>query len=268
MPVRRISFPSVLFLASGLLAACHGADAQRSPPAKQAVTSARAGDPVARPQQPAVPATPAELQRCEDDLKVQFAEADTNGVTDGRTRVVPAVLSDTGKGEKKAVPASPRKSRTYRTATDPGFAVKMGWPPSVPALLPGSILPCHRIVAYYGNPFSKKMGVLGEYPYPVMIEKFRQAVAMWNAADPKHPVEPALQLISVVAQGAAGADGMYRYRMPDKLVQQVYGWAKQEHALFIMDVQLGKSTVQAGCRRWSRTSRTRTSCWPSTPSSP
>ena len=68
---------------------------------------------------------------------------------------------------------------------------------------------------------------------------------MWNAADPKHPVEPALQLISVVAQGAAGADGMYRYRMPDKLVQQVYGWAKQEHALFIMDVQLGKSTVQA-----------------------
>ncbi len=246
MAVRTITPPAVLLvLATALLAACGGADAQKSASAKQAVASARPGGDAAAPQEPAVPATPAQLQSCEDELKVQFANADTNGVTDGRTRVVPAALTDTGKAGKKAAPGAPAAPRkTYKTATDPGFAVKMGWPPKVPALLPGSILPCHRIVAYYGNPFSKKMGVLGEYPYPVMIQKFRQAVAMWNAADPKHPVQPALQLISVVAQGAPGADGMYRYRMPDKLIQQVYGWAKQEHAIFIMDVQVGGSTVQ------------------------
>jgi hypothetical protein len=77
-----------------------------------------------------------------------------------------------------------------------------------------------------------------------MLRRFRAAVAQWNAADPKHPVQPALQLISVVAQGAPGKDGMYRTRMPDELVQRVYGWARQEHALFFMDVQIGKSTVQ------------------------
>lgn len=37
------------------------------------------------------------------------------------------------------------------------------WPVKTEAPLPGSILPAKRIVAYYGNPLSKKMGVLGEY---------------------------------------------------------------------------------------------------------
>ena len=246
MAARRIIPPALTFLLStAFLAAC-GADAQRSGPGNRPVASTR-GD-AAVPQQAVAPATAAELQRCEDDLKVQLADADTSGVTDGRTRVVPAVAKDTGKAGQakgKTAPGASAKTRTYKTATDPGFAVKMGWPPKVPALLPGSILPCHRIVAYYGNPFSKKMGVLGEYPYDEMIRRFRQAVAMWNAADPKHPVEPALQLISVVAQGAPGSDGMYRTRMPDALVQKVYGWAKQEHALLVMDVQIGKSSVQA-----------------------
>ncbi len=241
MAVRRIIPPALLLVVSAALMAGCGAEAQKNSPAKQAAASSSTrGDASLAPAAP-VPATPAQLQKCEDDLKVQFADADTAGVTDGRTRVVPASLSDTGKAAK-AAPPKPKK--VYKTATDPGFAVKMGWPPRVPALLPGSILPCHRIVAYYGNPFSKKMGVLGEYPYDEMIRRFHQAVAQWNAADPKHPVQPALQLISVVAQGDAGKDGMYRMRMPDAMVQKVYGWAKQEHALFIMDVQVGKSTVQ------------------------
>src|SRR5579875_2046881 len=36
------------------------------------------------------------------------------------------------------------------------------WPAKAPYPLPGAILPFHRIVAYYGNLYSKKMGVLGE----------------------------------------------------------------------------------------------------------
>ncbi len=36
--------------------------------------------------------------------------------------------------------------------------------PTPPAPLPGSIFPDNRIVAFYGNPLSKRMGVFGEYP--------------------------------------------------------------------------------------------------------
>ena len=79
-----------------------------------------------------------------------------------------------------------------------------GWPVQTPAPLPGSILPAKRIVAFYGNPLSKRMGILGEIPYDQMLAKLDTVVGWWNAADPSTPVMPALHLIVSVAQGAAG----------------------------------------------------------------
>ncbi|MGH7602556.1 MAG: hypothetical protein ACRENK_01010 [Gemmatimonadaceae bacterium] len=113
-----------------------------------------------------------------------------------------------------------------------------------PPPLPGSILPTHRIVAFYGNPLSKKMGILGELPPDQMLARFDEKIAEWRKADPTHPVEPALQLIAVVAQGAPGRDGKYRLRMTDSLINMVYGWTQKEHAILFLDVQVGHSTVQ------------------------
>jgi hypothetical protein len=106
------------------------------------------------------------------------------------------------------------------------------------------VLPARRIVAYYGNPLSKRMGVLGEYPVDVMLAKLDREVAAWNAADPAHPAQPALHLIATVAQGAPGKDGMYRYRVHPELIEKVYGWARQKQALLFLDVQIGKSTLE------------------------
>jgi len=117
------------------------------------------------------------------------------------------------------------------------------WPASPPPL-PGAILPSRRIVAFYGNPLSKRMGVLGEYPTEVMLSKLDTAVREWQRADPATPVQPALQLIAVVAQGAPGKDGMYRLRMDSAFIEKVYGWAKQRNALLFLDIQVGKSTMQ------------------------
>ena len=119
------------------------------------------------------------------------------------------------------------------------------WPVKGPDPLPGSILPEKRIIAYYGNPLSKKMGVLGEYPSNEMLARLDKEVAAWNKADPSTPVQPALHLIVVVAQGYAGRDGMYRLRMADTLVERVYSWAQSRNAILFLDIQVGKSTVQA-----------------------
>ena len=116
--------------------------------------------------------------------------------------------------------------------------------PAAPTPLVGSILPANRIVAFYGNPLAKRMGVLGEYPTDQMLAKLDDAVREWQRADPATPVKPALQLIAVVAQGAPGRDGMYRLRMDSALIEKVYGWAKQRNALLFLDVQVGKSTMQ------------------------
>jgi len=125
------------------------------------------------------------------------------------------------------------------------FGRKMlaSWPAS-PAALPGAIFPSRRIVAFYGNPLSKRMGVLGEYPVETMLAKLDTVVRQWQEADPGTPVQPALQLIAVTAQGAPGKDGMYRLRMDTALLEKVYGWAKSRNALLFLDVQVGHSTMQ------------------------
>ncbi|MGH7652937.1 MAG: hypothetical protein ACREMS_14000 [Gemmatimonadaceae bacterium] len=141
------------------------------------------------------------------------------------------------------------KGRSRRDSLELVKAVKAGmkntdWPVKTPPPLPGSILPAHRIVAFYGNPLSKKMGILGELPPDQMLARFDEKIAEWRKADPTHPVQPALQLIAVVAQGAPGRDGKYRLRMTDSLINMVYGWAQKKQAILFLDVQVGHSTVQ------------------------
>ena len=118
------------------------------------------------------------------------------------------------------------------------------WPVNGPEPLPGAILPARRIVAYYGNPLSKRMGVLGEYEPQQMLTMLDAEVKAWEQADPETPVQPALHLIAVVAQAAPGSDGKYRARMGDSLVERVARWAESRNALVFLDVQVGLSTLQ------------------------
>jgi hypothetical protein len=111
--------------------------------------------------------------------------------------------------------------------------------------LPGSILPNKRILAYYGNPLSTRMGILGEIPPDQMLERLDREVARWAKADTLTPIVPALHLIVTVAQHHPGKDGMYRARMDSSLIERVYGWAQRINALMFLDVQVGKSTVRA-----------------------
>lgn len=117
------------------------------------------------------------------------------------------------------------------------------WPVKAPDPLPGSILPGKRIVAYYGNLLSKKMGVLGEYDPDEMLRKLDAEVAAWTKADPATPVQPALHLIAVVAQGSPGKDGRYRLRMDSALIERVAALAARRNALVFLDVQVGLSNL-------------------------
>lgn len=131
-----------------------------------------------------------------------------------------------------------------RSGEDPEFAEKCGWPVKCPPLLPGSILPKKRIVAYYGNPLSKRMGALGEYPKDEMLRRLKGEVSRWEKADPSVPVQPALHLIAVVAQGEPGKAGKYRMIIPDAIVNQVYGWAKEANAILFIDIQTGHDDIR------------------------
>jgi hypothetical protein len=118
------------------------------------------------------------------------------------------------------------------------------WP--VHAVYPdaGALLPFKRIVTYYGNFYSPRMGILGEYPPDKVIAMLKSTAAAWAEADPSTPVVPALDYIVVAAQHVPGRDGMYRMRMPPGQIQKAISMANQIQGLLFLDVQPGWSTVE------------------------
>lgn len=144
---------------------------------------------------------------------------------------------------KPSRPKPPPDSDSAITAREDSI-LDARWPVKGPEPLPGSILPGKRIVAYYGNPLSTKMGVLGEYEPGEMLRRLDSEVAAWAKADPTTPVQPALHLIAVVAQANAGPDRKYRLRMDSAVIERVAGWAAKRNALVFLDVQVGLSTLR------------------------
>lgn len=144
----------------------------------------------------------------------------------------------------KMAPGRPKRDSLALVYAIRKFEREPGWPVKGPAAKPGALLPNKRIVAFYGNPLSKKMGILGEIPPDQMLEKLGEVVKEWEAADPDVPVQPALHYISVVAQGGPGKDGKYRLRMDSSRIEEIYGWAKKKNAIMFLDIQTGLATVQ------------------------
>jgi len=196
-------------------------------------------------------------------LAAQTPPATTSSKAAARAESLGTAAKKSG-ATKKAKSSTVRKAdstvkpgRKTWTGGRNGFVVDSAeaaslWPVKGPEPLPGAIVPAKRILAYYGNPLVKKMGILGEYPSDEMLSRLDREVERWRKADPSTPIQPALHLIAVVAQGSAGRDGKWRARMSDSLVERVYGWAQKKNALLFIDVQVGLSTLQEELPRLSK----------------
>lgn len=110
--------------------------------------------------------------------------------------------------------------------------------------LDGAILPFKRIVAYYGNLYSKRMGILGEFPPKEVWRRLNVEVNAWKKADPTTPVQPAIHYIAVVGQGIPMKDGKYCKRMPDMQIDSALAIAKMGNAIVFLDIQVAQSNVQ------------------------
>jgi len=114
----------------------------------------------------------------------------------------------------------------------------------MPAPRRDALLPWSRIVTYYGNPLSKRMGILGEIPPAEMMAGLEREAKLWAKADPLTRVKPGLELVATVAADTPGPSGLYRTRMPDALIAKVIGWARSKGWLIILDVQVGHASVK------------------------
>jgi len=154
--------------------------------------------------------------------------------------------NDTAKAEEPAKPKPPSLSFTQKMEHIINGDSSGKWTiegKSEP--LEGSILPNKRIVAFYGNLYSKNMGILGELPKQQMLDKLMEEVRGWEKADTLMEVQPALHYIAVTAQGSPGKGNTYRLRMPFHQIDSVLKMAEQINAIVFLDVQVGLSTLQA-----------------------
>lgn len=131
------------------------------------------------------------------------------------------------------------------SATSSATTTKQGWPVKQPYPKAGALLPFNRIVAYYGNFYSTKMGVLGEYDTPTMLAKLQSEVVRWKAADPSTPVIPAIHYIVTTAQGSPQPDNTYRLRMPADQIEKAINIANNIHGVVFLDIQVGLSNLPA-----------------------
>lgn len=156
------------------------------------------------------------------------------------TVVTPPTASSTATTTETIVPPSPLIYTDTENVTIDGKL----WPPVAAYPNGEAILPFKRILAYYGNFYSRHMGILGEYEPEEVVRRLANAQAEWETADPDTPVMPAIEYIAMVAQADAGSDGMYRAVMPDEEIEKAYTLAQSIDGIMILDIQVGLSPTK------------------------
>jgi hypothetical protein len=202
-----------------------------------------------------IEATEAGLDTGEDGAVGRDGDNGSSGDADDPAREPEAPASSEEPENHGAPDPTPPAEAEVSTAPEPAPAEAAPRPdpgPASPPVLTGgpvairddALLPRQRIVAFYGNPASTRMGILGELPPDQMLERLDREVEAWRRADPSLPVKPALHLITTMAAGDPGRDGLYRVRLPDRRIAEVKEWAGRRDALLFLDIQPGRSTVE------------------------
>jgi hypothetical protein len=124
-------------------------------------------------------------------------------------------------------------------------SARAGWPVNDVLPNPGALLPFHRIVAYYGNFYSKNMGILGALPADQMKKRLLAEVDAWEKADTTTNVIPAIHYIAVTAQKDPGAGKTYRLRMPASQIDKAIELAKEIDGVVFLDIQVGHAKLSA-----------------------
>jgi hypothetical protein len=115
--------------------------------------------------------------------------------------------------------------------------------------LPGGgllLFPGRRIVALYGNPTTRYLGVLGEQGVEEAIERAREVAAPYGADGLE--VLPGFEIIASVASVSAGGDGDYSNEMSVDLLRPWVEAAGEEDVYVVLDLQPGRSDFLAQAR--------------------
>jgi hypothetical protein len=110
------------------------------------------------------------------------------------------------------------------------------------------LFPDRRLVAFYGNPSTPGLGVLGEQGPEATIDRMTPIAAEYGADG--IPVVPAFEIIATVASTSAGADGDYS---EEASVDEIRPWvdlARERGVYVILDLQPGRTDFLTQAKRY------------------
>ncbi len=116
--------------------------------------------------------------------------------------------------------------------------------PSAPAAADHqrAVLDKSILVAWYGNPWNGRMGILGRLNGDALANGLKGQAAEYTKVTDKQVV-PAYELIAIVAQGQPGRDGKYRRRETRDVIERTLRAARAAGFKLVLDIQTGRSTV-------------------------
>lgn len=126
-------------------------------------------------------------------------------------------------------------------------------PPRARPQLPGGgrrIFPDRRVVAFYGNPQDRALGVLGIGTPAQAAARLRRAARGYGRET--RPVLPMFELISTVAARDPGPDGLYRLHTPAAVIDRYLRAARKAGAVLVLDIQPGHADFLSETKRLAR----------------
>ncbi len=102
------------------------------------------------------------------------------------------------------------------------------------------VFPDRRIVAYYGNPLTFRLGLLGETDPERAVERVTERAALYEA-EGLPPVQAGFEIIATVAATQAGDDGNYSNEMDIEDLRPWIETAMANDVSVILDLQPGRT---------------------------
>ncbi|MGW7684105.1 hypothetical protein ACWGID_25410 [Kribbella sp. NPDC054772] len=145
--------------------------------------------------------------------------------------------------EPASVSSSPTTAHSSPSPTPP--------PPPADGDLPRggrTIFPKYQLVGYVGLPGSPALGPLDKD----LDAKAAKLETLSRAYAGGRTPLPVMELITVVAKGSRGKDGLYRGRLPDSAIEEYLAVARKHKMLLLLDIQPGRAKILPEVKRLER----------------
>jgi hypothetical protein len=100
-----------------------------------------------------------------------------------------------------------------------------------------TLFPTYELVGFCGTPGAPALGEL-DGNLPAKAKKLEVYASKYAGV---RPILPVFELIAVVVQAGPGADGKYRRRVEDKIVDEYLALAREHRGILLLNIQPGQS---------------------------